>query len=81
MNWPRSVLTDSGGFQIFSLPGSRTMREEYAEFSSYVDQTLVRLSPERSIETQRAIGSDIMMVLDQCVPSTVDHAPLARPWS
>jgi queuine tRNA-ribosyltransferase len=73
MNWPRSVLTDSGGFQIFSLPGSRTMREEYAEFKSYVDNTLVRLSPERSIETQKAIGSDIMMVLDQCVPSTVDH--------
>src|SRR3984885_8710995 len=74
MNWPRSVLTDSGGFQIFSLPGSRTMREEYAEFKSYVDKTLVRLSPERSIETQRAIGSDIMMVLDQCVPSTVEHS-------
>jgi queuine tRNA-ribosyltransferase len=73
MNWPRSVLTDSGGFQIFSLPGSRTMREEYAEFTSYVDKTLVRLSPERSIETQKAIGSDIMMVLDHCVPSTVEH--------
>ena len=74
MNWPRSVLTDSGGFQIFSLPGSRSMREEYAEFKSYVDNTQVRLSPERSIETQKAIGSDIMMVLDQCVPSTVEHS-------
>src|ERR1700728_1875153 len=74
MNWPRSVLTDSGGFQIFSLPGSRTMREEYAEFKSYVDKTLVRLSPERSIETQKAIDSDIMMVLDQCVPATVEHS-------
>jgi queuine tRNA-ribosyltransferase len=42
MNWPRSVLTDSGGFQIFSLPGSRTMCEDYAEFTSYVDNTLVR---------------------------------------
>jgi queuine tRNA-ribosyltransferase len=77
MNWPRSVLTDSGGYQIFSLPGSRTIREEYAEFKSYIDNTLVRLSPERSIETQRAIGSDIMMALDHCVPSTVDH-PTAR---
>src|ERR1700678_400198 len=47
MNWPRSVLTDSGGFQIFSLPGSRTMREEYAEFKSYVDRTTIHLSPER----------------------------------
>jgi queuine tRNA-ribosyltransferase len=74
MNWPRSVLTDSGGFQIFSLPGSRTLCEEHAEFRSYVDKTLIRLSPERSIETQRAIGADIMMVLDQCVPSTVEHA-------
>ena len=74
MNWPRSVLTDSGGYQIFSLPGSRTMREEYAEFKSYVDNTLVRLSPESSIEAQKAIGADIMMALDQCVPSTVEHA-------
>jgi queuine tRNA-ribosyltransferase len=73
MNWPRSVLTDSGGFQIFSLPASRTMREEYAEFRSYIDNTLVRLSPERSIDTQKAIGSDIMMVLDQCVPSVVER--------
>jgi queuine tRNA-ribosyltransferase len=74
MNWPRSVLTDSGGFQIFSLPGSRTLTEEHAEFKSYLDKTIVRLSPERSIETQKLIGADIMMVLDQCVPSTVDHA-------
>jgi queuine tRNA-ribosyltransferase len=73
MNWPRSVLTDSGGFQIFSLPGSRTICEEGAEFRSYVDHTLMRLSPETSIAAQRSIGSDIMMVLDQCVPSTVDR--------
>src|SRR5580692_6526692 len=53
MNWPRSVLTDSGGFQIFSLPGSRTLCEEYAEFTSYVDNTLIRLSPESSIEAQK----------------------------
>jgi queuine tRNA-ribosyltransferase len=74
MNWPRSLLTDSGGFQIFSLPGSRAMTEECAEFRSYVDQTTIRLSPESSIAAQRAIGSDIMMVLDQCVPSTVERA-------
>lgn len=78
MNWPRSVLTDSGGFQIFSLPGSRTMQEDYAEFRSYVDNTLLKLSPERSIETQKIIGSDIMMVLDQCVPSTVEHEVARR---
>jgi queuine tRNA-ribosyltransferase len=74
MNWPRSVLTDSGGFQIFSLPGRRTLCEDYAEFKSYTDQTLVRLSPERSIATQKSVGADIMMVLDQCVPSTVEHS-------
>src|SRR5271155_1014324 len=62
MNWPSSVLTDSGGYQIFSLPGSRTLHEECAEFRSYVDNTLIRFSPERSIETQKAIGADIMMV-------------------
>jgi queuine tRNA-ribosyltransferase len=73
MNWPRSVLTDSGGFQIFSLPDSRNMREEGAEFRSYIDNTLVTLSPERSIETQKSIGADIMMVLDQCVPATVER--------
>ncbi len=73
MNWPRSVLTDSGGFQIFSLPGSRTLREECAEFKSYVDRRTIHLSPERSIDTQKAIGADIMMVLDQCVPSTVER--------
>ncbi|MFL6575144.1 MAG: tRNA guanosine(34) transglycosylase Tgt, partial [Povalibacter sp.] len=74
MNWPRSVLTDSGGFQIFSLPDSRNMREEGAEFRSYVDNTTICLSPERSIATQRSIGADIMMVLDQCVPSTVERS-------
>jgi queuine tRNA-ribosyltransferase len=74
MNWPRSVLTDSGGFQIFSLPGSRTMREEGAEFRSYVDKQTVHLSPERSIAAQKSIGADIMMVLDQCVPATVDRS-------
>jgi queuine tRNA-ribosyltransferase len=77
MGWKRSVLTDSGGFQIFSLPHSREMREEGAVFQSYLDGKTILLSPERSIETQLAIGSDIMMALDQCVPSTVDF-PTAR---
>ncbi|MBC7982834.1 MAG: tRNA guanosine(34) transglycosylase Tgt [Candidatus Obscuribacterales bacterium] len=72
MNWPRSVLTDSGGFQIFCLSESRRMQEEGAMFKSYVDGTTITLSPERSIATQKSIGADIMMVLDQCVPSTVE---------
>ena len=74
MSWKNSVLTDSGGFQIFSLPHSRSMREEGAAFQSYVDGKTILLSPELSIETQKAIGSDIMMVLDQCIPSTADEA-------
>lgn len=74
MQWPGSVLTDSGGYQIFSLPHSRSMTEEGAVFQSYVDGQRILLSPELSIQTQRAIGSDIMMVLDQCIPSTADEA-------
>ncbi len=74
MSWKKSVLTDSGGFQIFSLPHSRSMSEEGAVFQSYLDGKTILLSPELSIETQRAIHSDIMMALDQCIPSTADEA-------
>ncbi len=70
MNWSGPVLTDSGGFQIFSLPHSRRIHEGGAEFQSYVDGTSHLLSPEESIGMQKAIGSDVMMVLDQCIPST-----------
>jgi queuine tRNA-ribosyltransferase len=73
MNWKRMVLTDSGGFQIFSLPHSRKMTEDGAKFRSYTDGKMILLSPERSIATQIAIGSDIMMVLDQCVPGDSSH--------
>ncbi len=74
MSWKKSVLTDSGGFQIFSLPHARAMSEDGAVFQSYIDGKTILLSPEVSIETQRAIGSDIMMALDQCIPSTADEA-------
>ena len=70
MNWDRPVLTDSGGFQIFSLPDSREMNESGARFQSYIDGKTFLLSPESSIEMQEAIGSDIMMALDQCIAST-----------
>jgi queuine tRNA-ribosyltransferase len=70
MGWQRPVLTDSGGYQIFSLAEDRTVEEDGARFRSYVDQRSHLLSPERSIELQTAIGSDIMMVLDVCVEST-----------
>ena len=73
MSWNRSILTDSGGFQIFSLPHSRAMSEEGAIFQSYLDGRTILLSPEVSVETQRAIGSDIMMALDHCIASTADE--------
>jgi queuine tRNA-ribosyltransferase len=72
-SWEKSFLTDSGGFQIFSLPNARIMSEDGARFRSYVDGTEHLLTPERSVSMQRSIGSDIMMVLDQCVPSTSDY--------
>ena len=78
MNWQGPVLTDSGGFQIFSLPNSRKMTEEGASFKSYVDGKVHLLSPEESIRVQRAIGSDVMMVLDQCIPSTSTHMEAKR---
>jgi queuine tRNA-ribosyltransferase len=78
MRWPGPVLTDSGGYQIFSLPGDRTISEREARFVSYVDGRVHLLSPEHSIEVQSAIGSDIMMVLDECVPSTAPRAVSAE---
>ena len=74
MNWDGPVLTDSGGFQIFSLPLAREMNEEGARFQSYVDGKSYLLSPEVSVEMQKTAGSDIMMALDQCIPSTAAHA-------
>ncbi len=74
MNWDGPVLTDSGGFQIFSLPHSREINEEGARFQSYVDGKPYLLSPESSIEMQQVIGSDIMMALDQCILSTASFA-------
>ena len=74
MKWPRAILTDSGGFQIFSLPNARSLGEDGAEFTSYADGRKLLLTPERSIAMQRAIGSDIMMALDQCIDSTSPHA-------
>ena len=74
MHWDGPVLTDSGGFQIFSLPHSRTMNEDGACFQSYVDGTSHLLSPESSIAMQHTIGGDIIMALDQCIPSTASYA-------
>ena len=76
MGWTGPVLTDSGGFQIFSLENDRVITEEGARFRSYLNQQTLVLSPERSIEVQEAINSDIMMVLDICLASTVSRAEI-----
>lgn len=76
MAWNGPVLTDSGGYQIFSLAGDRTIDERGARFRSYTDGRTHLLSPERSIEMQTALGSNIMMVLDVCLDSTTDVSAL-----
>lgn len=68
--WNKPILTDSGGFQVFSLPRQRLVEEKGVTFKSYVDNSYQFLSPEVSVGFQEIIGSDIMMVLDVCVPST-----------
>jgi len=74
MGWGGPVLTDSGGYQIFSLAEDRTISEKGARFRSYTDRQMHLLSPERSIAVQTAIGADIMMVLDVCVDARSDLA-------
>ena len=68
MHWDRPILTDSGGFQVFSLGKLRTITEEGVTFQSHLDGSKKFLSPEKSIEMQNAIGSDIMMAFDECCP-------------
>jgi queuine tRNA-ribosyltransferase len=77
MAWPGPILTDSGGFQIFSLAADRTIDDDGATFRGFVDHQPQRLTPERAIEVQHAIGSDIMMVLDQCLDARADAATTA----
>lgn len=67
MNWKKSILTDSGGFQVFSLGKFRKITEEGVKFKSYIDGSYHFMSPESSIAVQNALGSDIMMAFDECV--------------
>lgn len=68
MNWDRAILTDSGGFQVFSLGKLRNITEEGVSFQSHIDGSKHFLSPEKSVEIQQALGSDIMMAFDECAP-------------
>jgi queuine tRNA-ribosyltransferase len=67
MNWNRPILTDSGGFQVFSLSALRKVHEGGVEFKSHLDGSMHYFTPEKVVQIQRAIGSDIMMVLDECL--------------
>ncbi len=69
MSWPRSILTDSGGFQVFSLRARRTVDDDGVTFSSHIDGSVQRLTPERAMEIQALLGSDIAMAFDECPPS------------
>ena len=68
MNWERPILTDSGGFQVMSLSGLRKMSEDGVRFKSHIDGSDHMLTPERSMEIQRLLGSDIVMCFDECTP-------------
>jgi queuine tRNA-ribosyltransferase len=74
MGWEGSILTDSGGYQVFSLTSLMKIREEGVTFRSHVDGSKHELTPEKAIAVQETIGSDIMMVLDECPPKEADEA-------
>ena len=76
--WDRPILTDSGGFQVFSLTGIRKLREEGCEFRSHIDGSKHFFTPENVMDTQRIIGADIMMAFDECPPGQSDYAYAKR---
>ncbi len=71
--WDRPILTDSGGFQVFSLSDNRKLKEEGAVFSSHLDGSKHLFTPENVVDTQRIIGADIIMAFDECAPGDADH--------
>lgn len=73
INWDRPILTDSGGYQVYSLSGSRQLDEEGATFQSHVDGSYHFFSPEKAIDIQRSIGADIIMAFDECTPYPCDY--------
>lgn len=73
MSWERPILTDSGGYQVFSLPGNRKLTEEGAIFKSHIDGSRHIFTPENVIDIQRVIGADIIMAFDECTPWPCDY--------
>ena len=78
MNWDKPILTDSGGYQVFSLGHMRKITEEGVKFRSYIDGSRHMLTPEKSIEIQTDLGSDIMMAFDECAPPDADYAYIEK---
>ncbi|WP_420456118.1 tRNA guanosine(34) transglycosylase Tgt [Rubrivirga sp.] len=78
MGWDRPILTDSGGFQVFSLDGLVKVTEDGVRFRSHLDGSKLAFTPESVVDTQRDIGSDVMMVLDELTPATVDETEARR---
>jgi len=74
MNWDGPILTDSGGFQVFSLSAINKISEEGVEFASHIDGSRQMLTPEKSMEIQNALGSDIIMAFDECVPYPAERS-------
>jgi len=77
-SWDRAILTDSGGFQVFSLKGLRKLKEEGVEFRSHLDGSKHLFTPEKVVSIQRNLNSDIMMCLDECVPHDADKGYTAK---
>ncbi|WP_422090905.1 tRNA guanosine(34) transglycosylase Tgt [Tenacibaculum ovolyticum] len=73
MNWDRNILTDSGGYQVYSLSGRRKINEEGVKFKSHIDGSTHFFTPENVMETQRTIGADIIMAFDECTPYPCDY--------
>ncbi len=73
MNWDRNILTDSGGYQVYSLSGNRKIKEEGVKFKSHIDGSYHTFSPENVMEIQRSIGADIIMAFDECTPYPCDY--------
>jgi queuine tRNA-ribosyltransferase len=78
MNWPHAILTDSGGFQVMSLSELRKVEDKGVTFRSHLDGALVELTPERAVEIQTLLGSDIAMQLDECLKLPAPHRELER---
>ena len=73
MNWDRNILTDSGGYQVYSLSANRKIKEEGVKFKSHIDGSYHVFTPENVMEIQRTIGADIIMAFDECTPYPCDY--------